>query len=61
MAQSCTVMAFRKRMKSYGYTQIEIRKIRGYIDKYKIRAIEPLAEILITIELTSTEMDKAFR
>lgn len=61
MAQSNTVMAFRKRMKSYGYTQIEIIKIRGYIDKYKIRAIEPLAEILITIELTSTEMDKAFR
>lgn len=61
MAQSCTVMAFRKRLKSYGYTNIEITKIRGHLDTYKVRAVEPLGKTLITVEYTTTEMNHSFR
>lgn len=61
MAQSKTVMAFRKRMKSYGYKDIEIIKIRGYLDIYKVRATEPLGKQPITVKLTSTEMHNKFR
>lgn len=62
MAQSCTVMAFRKRLKSYGYTEIEIIKIKGYYpERYKIKAIEPLGKNLIETEYTTTEMHNSFK
>ncbi len=62
MAQSCTVMAFRKRLKSYGYKDIEITKIKGYYpERYKVRAIEPLAKTLIETEYTAAEMHNSFK
>ena len=61
MAQSTTVMAFRKRLKSYGYTNIEIMKIYGYVDRYNVRATEPLGKNRVVAEYTSTQMHNSFR
>lgn len=61
MAQSTTVMAFRKRLKSFGYKEIQILKIPGYIDKYAIKAVEPLGNQLIRVEMNSTQMHNSFR
>ena len=61
MAQKPTVMAFRKRLKSYGYKEIQIIKIKGYIDKYAIKAVEPLGGQLIKVELNSLQMHESFR
>lgn len=57
MAQSRTVMAFRKRLKNAGYTNIEIVKIRGYLNKYAIRATEPLGKNYIRTEYTLEQMN----
>ena len=61
MPQNATVMAFRKRLKSYGYKEIEIWKIAGYIDLYQVRAKEPLGNQLIRVEMNSTQMHNSFR
>lgn len=61
MPQSRTVMAFRKRLKSYGYTNIEITKRQGYIDLYTVRATEPLGKKYITVEYSSLQMNEAFK
>lgn len=61
MAQSPTVMAFRKRLKKRGYKEITITKIRGYYDSYAISASEPLAYVRIHIIMNTTEMSKAFK
>lgn len=64
MAQSTTVMAFRKRLKNHGYTNISIKEQRGYFakpDTYNIRAIEPLGKTIIKVEYTITEMHHSFR
>lgn len=62
MAQHPIVMAFRKRLKSYGYTDIEIIKIKGYYpERYAIRAREPLGRNLIRTEYTRLEMHDSFK
>ena len=60
MAQSCTVMAFRKRMKSYGYTEIEIRK-EPHTGYYIIKAREPLGKVLIGVKYKEIQMYHSFR
>lgn len=59
--QSSTVMAFRKRMKSHGYTDISIYKVRPFHGFYRVRAIEPLAQTVVTVWMNAAEMHNAFR
>ena len=61
MAQSPTVMAFRKRCASYGYTEIRIYRLPEYHDTYLVMAKEPLGGNLIKVELSSSQMYRAFR
>ena len=62
MSQKPTVMAFRKRLKTYGYQGIEIIKMKGYYpERYKVRAIEPLGKTLIQTEYTTIEMANSFK
>ncbi len=61
MAQSCTVMAFRKRLRSYGYTCIQIYKAECYVDVYDVVAIEPLGGVRISVRMSIAEMYNAFR
>lgn len=66
MSQSTTVMAFRKRLRSWGYTGISIyqkvddkgRLVRGV---YEVRAIEPLGGTLIVVDYSLERMHMAFR
>lgn len=61
MGQCNTVMAFRKRLKSYGYTDIRIIKIKGHFNLYKIYAVEPLAKTCVSIEMDTVQMHNCFR
>ena len=61
MAQSPTVMAFRKRCASYGYTQIRIYRLLEYLDTYEVSAVEPLGGIRIKVQLTIAQMHHLFR
>ena len=66
MAQSTTVMAFRKRLRSWGYTGISIYKKtddRGRIIPgiYEVRAIEPLGGTLIVADYSVERMQFSFR
>ena len=61
MAQCPTVMAFRKRLKSYGYTCIMIFKLPCYLDTYEVRAVEPLGGKLIVVKLNLVQMSNCFR
>ena len=66
MAQNATVMAFRKRLAFRGYTNISIKKLKGYRGEmhpntYQITAIEPLGKYPIITEYHITEMNNAFR
>lgn len=66
MAQSVTVMAFRKRLKGFGYTDISIcynaslsaeQKRRVYV----IMAREPLASQMVRRQCSEVEMAHMFR
>lgn len=64
--QSTTIMAFRKRLKSYGYTEISITQVkdrngRRIPGRYTVRAIEPLGKELIIVEYTTEKMHHTFR
>ena len=66
MAQSTTIMAFRKRLAFRGYTNISIKKIKGYEalqkpDTYKITATEPLGKTTVTTEYSTEKMPHSFR
>lgn len=61
MAQSCTVMAFRKRAASYGYTNIRIYRLDEYLDMYLVMAVEPLGGVSIKVQLSSIQMHHLFR
>lgn len=59
--QSTTVMAFRKRMKSHGYTEISIYKIRPFTGNYLVFAREPLTNSYVSVRMTEIAMGNAFR
>lgn len=64
--QSHVVMAFRKRMKSFGYTEISIvmkRNDKGEKQRflYTVTAREPLAKTLVSAEYSTTKMNFTFR
>ena len=59
--QNPIVMAFRKRMKSHGYTEIEIYKKSPFHGVYSVRAVEPLASLRVSCDYTHAQMEHAFR
>ena len=68
MAQSTIIMAFRKRMKSFGYTNISIKRSSGLIkvggntiNIYQVFALEPLGGLPVKVSLTEQEMYHKFR
>lgn len=59
MAQSVVVMAFRKRLKKRGYTEIRIERLDT--GKYMVRALEPLAGFGVQVEMDEIDMAGAMR
>lgn len=54
MAQSNTVMAFRKRLKKRGYERIRIELYMPGL--YLVSALEPLARMGVQLEMTEMDM-----
>lgn len=59
--QDAIVMAFRKRMKSHGYSGITIYKKKPFNGVYLVRAVEPLSHVRVSVELTLHGMYQHFR
>ncbi len=59
--QDPIVMAFRKRMKSHGYTLIQIYKMRPFNGKYLVTAVEPLSHVKVSVKFDHYDMNGAFR
>lgn len=66
MPQNNEVMAFRKRLKGYGYTEIKI--VRALDDKgallpgmYEVEAVEPLSKTAVGIRLSVGSMAFMFK
>lgn len=57
--QRTIVMAFRKRLKKRGYSEVSIVKIKDS-SSYKVKAIEPLAGVFVEVEYSEVEMSHAF-
>lgn len=65
MAQPCEIRAFRKRLKSAGYSDIEIMRL-GELDSsgdrlYLVRAVEPLSGVDVSVRLCASDMNRAFQ
>lgn len=66
MAQSPVIMAFRKRLKNAGYTEVSIVSLADETAKaaqrqYSVRAKEPLAGEIVRRQCTEIEMYHMFR
>lgn len=65
MPQEREVMAFRKRLKSAGYTNIRIFRDDSWVnrdrDLYIVSAVEPLAGQTVRVTLSGVQMYHAFR
>lgn len=59
--QAPIVMAFRKRMKACGYTQIEIYKKRPFNGVYLVSAVEPLVHVRVRADYDHFAMHNSFR
>ena len=59
--QDPIVMAFRKRMKSHGYTEIMIYKMRPFHGRYYVSALEPLSHTQVSVKFGHSDMHNAFR
>lgn len=59
--QNSIVMAFRKRMKSHGYTDIKIYKMRPFNGYYFVTAVEPLSRTKVSAKLDHYDMNIGFR
>lgn len=59
MSQDVVVMAFRKRLRLRGYTQISIKRL--YADLYLVSAVESLAGFGVQVELSLFDMHAAIR
>lgn len=60
MAQSNIIMAFRKRLKSYGYTEISI-KFDSKKGIYQVEGVEPLGGNRVMRGMSEIEMYHLFR
>lgn len=54
------IMAFRKRLKKRGYTDVSIRKIKD-TELYLVTGVEPLASSVISRECSVSFMVNSFR
>ena len=55
--QHPTIMAFRKRIKSLGYADIKIFRVKKYDDNlYNVSAVEPLSGVRVSREYSLSEM-----
>lgn len=66
MSQNPIIMAFRKRLRSYGYTNISIiRKLddhgRVVVGVYTVTAVEPLGHTVVVVDYSRQQMHLAFR
>lgn len=65
MAQCTVVMAFRKRAKKWGYTDVQIYKVyrngQWVPGRYEVTAVEPLAGERVRIELDARDMACRFK
>lgn len=66
MPQNNEVMAFRKRLKSYRYTEIKIvrsRDDKGELlpGKYDVAAVEPLSKMAVSVRLSVGSMAFMFK
>ena len=63
--QNNVVMAFRKRMKRYGYRDISIRMARSQsgipLGQYTVSAVEPLGGVVVQTCYTVSMMHHAFK
>ena len=64
--QNHVILAFRKRLRKRGYTDISIFQVkhpltRRFTGNYLVRAVEPLSGISVTRECSLEYMDHAFR
>lgn len=58
--QSNFVMAFRKRLKKRGYTDVSIRKLKDS-NEYLVTGIEPLSGAVVSRECSISFLLNAFR
>lgn len=58
--QNVHILAFRKRLKKRGYTNISIKKKKDS-DLYIVSAVEPLAKVDIVTSYSIYDMSKSFR
>lgn len=64
--QNHIILAFRKRLKKRGYTDISVFQVkhpltRRFTGNYLVRAVEPLSGVAVSRECTLEYMDYAFR
>lgn len=59
--QNNVVMAFRKRAKNRGYTEIQIYRVENERDLYLISAVEPLFHRVISGKMSLLEMHYCWR
>lgn len=58
--QSPVVMAFRKRLKKRGYSDVSIKFLKKE-NIYLVSAIEPLSKLFVSVKLQPTDMYIMFR
>lgn len=65
MPQNTNIMAFRKRLKSHGYKEIEIKQAKDEKGKipgqFDIKAIEPLSKTEVKTRLTISAISMLFK
>lgn len=66
MSQNPIIMAFRKRLRSYGYTNISIiQKKDDYgrlvVGVYTVTAVEPLGHTVVVVDCSRQQMHLSFR
>ena len=61
MSQSNVIMAFRKRLKKRGYTDISIIRVLGYPDLFTVSATDPLFHRYGHVDLFLADMQNMFR
>lgn len=59
MSQNNIVMAFRKRLKKRGYSDVSIFRLRS--GRYRVSAVDPLVGILLVKFFTLEELNQMMR
>jgi hypothetical protein len=56
------IMAFRKRLKNWGYTEISIKRVdKNNAQNYTVKAVEPLSGTTVSCEKNIVSMHHLFR